>query len=389
MLQFPWIFINLNPIFSTEMSGRIKIIAKWTWLLIFLVSLPLKAQLLQDTAALNLVKKDVDHIYNLQFNEAREDYAMIARLYPEHPIVFLLRGMMTYWENYPLLHTSDAHVSFEEDMRKCIRLSEANTTVAYEAEYLLADLCARGLLLMFYDDNDLILEVTPLTISTYKYLRRAFDFTSRCSDLYYFTGTYNYYREAYPKIYPVYKSLAFLFPHGNLEAGLKQLQKAAINSVVLNAESAYLLIWIYMGYENKLPESLYYCKTLHEKYPDNDLYLGIYIRNLLLMKHYDEADKLLSSDQEESGNKFFQAQLTIIKGIIQEKKYHNKKLAEQYYNIGISLISVYGKYGNEYAAYAYFGLSRVSDDSGEKHTRKIYRKEALKLAEFKKIDFDK
>jgi len=34
-------------------------------------------------------------------------------------------------------------------------------------------------------------------------------------------------------------------------------------------------------------------------------------------------------------------------------------------------------------------LSRVSDDNGEKHTRRIYRKEAMKLADFKKINFDK
>jgi hypothetical protein len=371
------------------MSERVKFILRWTSLFFLLVSPTLKAQLLEDTLALRLVKNDVDHIYNLQFNEAREDYAAIIRLYPDHPIVYLLRGIMTYWENYPLLHTSESHISFEKDMHDCIRLSEANRNSSHEAEYLLTNLCARGMLLTFYDDNDLILEVTPLTLSTYKYLRRAFDFSSACPDLYYFTGTYNYYREAYPKIYPVYKSLAFLFPHGNMETGLKQLQRAAANSIVLGAESAYLLIWIYMGYENKLPQSLSYCRSLYEKYPENPLYLDTYLRNLLLMRYFDEADKLLSSYPDNGGNMFFQAQLIILKGILEEKKYHNKTLAEQYYNKGINAISVYGKYGNEYAAYAYFGLSRVSDDNGERHTRKIYRKEALKLADFKKIDFDK
>ena len=80
-------------------------------------------------------------------------------------------------------------------MRQCIKLSETNNNPDYEAEYLLANLCARGMLLMYYADNDLIMEVIPLVTSTYKYLRRAFDFTSACTDLYYFTGIYNYYRE--------------------------------------------------------------------------------------------------------------------------------------------------------------------------------------------------
>jgi len=371
------------------MPGRFKIIMIWIGLSLFLSLVPVDAQLLRDTTVLKLVKEDIDYIYNLQFNNAREVYTKIIQKYPGHPIVFLLKGLMTYWENYPMLHTSPSHVSFEEDMRQCIRLSETNDNPDYEAEYLLADLCARGMLLNFYDDNDLIMDVIPLTTSTYKHVRRAFNFTSACTDLYYFTGVYNYYREAYPKIYPVYKSLALLFPRGDIETGLKELQTAAINSVVLKAESCTLLTLIYLDFENKLPESLFYCKTLYERYPENGLFLSTYIRNLMLMKKYDEAEKLISAIPEEDGYKYFQAQLLILKGILQEKRYHDNKLASQYYNKGINDISLFGKYGNEYAAYAYFGLSRISDDKGEKHTRKIYRKEAMKLADFKKINFDK
>lgn len=371
------------------MSRGVKIILKWIAITFILSSAPLNAQLLQDTAILSLVKEDIDHIYDLKFDEARKDYSKIVSAYPGHPIVYLLNGLMTYWENYPMMRTNEVHAAFEEDMRKCIKLSENNGNPDHEAEYLLADLCARGMLLMFYEDNDLIMEVTPLTISTYKYLRRAFDFTSSSADLFYFTGVYNYYREAYPKLYPVYKSLAFLFPHGNMETGLKQLQSASKNSIVLKAESAYLLIWIYLGFENNLQESLFYSKRLYEKYPENTLCLETYIRNLLLMKKYDEAEKLISSTSDKGMNKYFEAQFVILKGILQEKKYHNNKLALQYYNKGINDISLYGKYQNEYAAYAYFGLSRITDDTDEKHTHKIYRKEALKLAEFKKINFDK
>jgi tetratricopeptide (TPR) repeat protein len=241
---------------------------------------------------LNLLRKDIDYIYNLQFNEAREVYSKIVQTYPGHPVVFLLRGIMIFWENYPLLNTNSAHVSFEEDMRQCIRLSERENNPVYEAEYLLANLCARGMLLMFYADNDLIMEVIPITTSTYRYLMHSFNFTSVCTDLYYFTGLYNYYREAYPKVYPVYESLALLFPEGDIEKGLKELQLAAINSVVLRAESYLLLSWIYLNFENKYYEALFYCRSLHELYPDNVLYLAQFIKDLLLMKKYDEAEKV-------------------------------------------------------------------------------------------------
>jgi hypothetical protein len=370
------------------MSGRIKIFLKCIGLSLFLSTSLVNAQVLQDTNSLYLIRKDIDYIYNLQFNNAREVYKEFSKLYPEHPFVFLLRGIQTYWENYPLLNTTPAHVSFEEDMRRCIRLSEENNNPVYEEEYLLANLCARGMLLVFYVDNDLIIKVTPLAASTYKYIRHSFDFTSVCTDLYYFTGIYNYYREAYPREYPVYKSLAILFPGGDLEMGLKELHTAALNSVVLKGESYFLLTWIYLNYERNYPTALYYCKSLHELYPGNVLYLAVYLKNLLLMKQYDEAEKLIIASTEGAGNRYFQEQLSIFNGILQEKKYLDNNLAQQYYKKGISDISFFGGYGNEYAAYAYYGLSRISEARGEKHICKIYRKEAMKLAEFKRINFD-
>jgi len=346
------------------------------------------AQILQDSIALNLVRQDVDYIYNLQFNNAREVYTKIIRLYPDHPIVFLLRGIITYWENYPMLHTSVSRISFEEDMHQCIKLSETNKNPANEAEYLLANICARGMLLMFYDDNDLIMEVIPLTTSTYKHLRRAFDLNSACIDLYYFTGAYNYYREAYPRVHPVYKPFVAMFPSGNIALGLKELQKAFSNSVVLRAESGSLLASIYMNFENKYTESLYYCRTLHEKYPENESYRVIYVKNLLLLKNYNEAEKLILAFDQSKKNKYFQAQIMILNGILQEKKYHDNKLAQQYYNTGIKNIFSFGEYGNEFAAYAYFGLSRISEAADETRAKKVYRKEALKLADYKQINFD-
>ena len=183
--------------------------------------------------------------------------------------------------------------------------------------------------------------------------------------------------------------MALLFPDGSIENGLKELQTAARSSVVLSAESYYLLAYIYLNFENKFPEGLYYSRILHDQYPENELYLATYLKNLLLMKQYDEAEKLISASSEKSGNKYFQAQLLIFKGILQEKKYRDNKLAQQYYNKGIHDINTFGVYGNEYAAYAYFGLSRLCEENGEKETCKTYRKEAIKLSDFKKINFDR
>jgi hypothetical protein len=365
-----------------------KIFINCFWFSLFLSTGITKAQLLQDTIALNLVKKNINFIYNLQFKDAHAVHLKINLLYPDHPVVILLNGIKTYWENFPMLPTTSARACFEKDMQRCIKLCEFNNCPAHEAEYLLADLCARGMLIMFYADNNLPMEVLPLTRVTYKHLRRSFNFSSDQIDLNYFTGIYNYYREAYPNEHPVFKSLGILFPHGDMETGINQLKTSALKSVLLRAESYYSLAYIYLNFENDYPKAVIYSKALHEQAPDNFLYLSVYIKNLLLLRQYDIAEKLIMASQVVPENGYFLVQLNIFKGILQEKKYHRNGLAQEYYKKATRDVSNFGVYGNEYAAYAYYGLSRISIANGEKDNGKIYREKAMELAAFKKINFD-
>jgi len=243
------------------------------------------------------------------------------------------------------------------------------------------------MLLLFYTDNDLSFEVFPIATSTYQCIRRSFQFTSHYSDFYFFTGIYNYFREAYPEAHPIYKTLAFLFPKGSKVKGLEDLGIVASNSIIMKAESYTFLTEIFLSYENNYSKATFYSKSLHRIYPENPAYLGAYIKNLLLIKQYDEAEKEINSVAQ-MDNPFLQAQVTIFKGILQEKKYHNYRQAEQLYAKGIKDISVFRSFGDEYAAYGYFGLSRISKLNDNPDNEKLYRKLALKLADFKNIDFD-
>jgi hypothetical protein len=380
--------MNENIIIQCKVKIRLNI-----FIIFFTVSLCLftydsNAQILQDTASLNLIKKGVDSLYNMKFNFSEDVYRKINQMYPEHPIVILFKGIMIYQENYPLLPSSPAAIPFEEDMRSCIRLCENDINPSYEVEYLLADLCARGLLLSFYSNNELNNEVFPLVKNTYHYIRRSFDFTGFYSDFFLFSGLYNYYREVYPKVHTIYRPIAFLFPKGSRLRGLKDMETASQNSILLKAEALSDLSYVYISYENNYQKALSFSEILHDLYPSNPEFMAEYIKNLLLMKKYDKAESLAKSFDSQAGNLFYQAQWIIYQGIIQEKKYHNYILAQQFYNRGIRDISKFGSNGNEYAAYAYFGLSRICDANKEKECRKIYRKQALKLAAVKKINFD-
>lgn len=370
------------------MNKENKILVLITCILLSLTTLSLNGQFLKDTTSINLIKRGIDYVYNFDFNNADRVSSELRKSYPGHPVNFLFQGMITYWKNYPLVTTSPARESFEADMRKSIELCDNNKDPSAEAELLLVNLCARGLLLLFYTDNDLSFEVFPIAASTYQCIRRSFNFTALYSDFYFFTGVYNYYREAYPEAHPVYRTLAFIFPRGSKVVGLKHLGIVAKNSIILKAEAYSFLTQIFISFENNYRQATLYSKSLHNIYPENPEYLGSYIKNLLLIKQYDEAEKEIISSVEFLKNPFFQAQVTIFEAILQEKKYHDLKKAQQLYLKGIKDISVFRSYGEEYAAYAYFGLSRISELDGDADNEKIYRKLALKLADFKNIDFD-
>jgi hypothetical protein len=347
-----------------------------------------EAQILKDSASLNLVRKSINYTYNLEFKESDESFEKLRKSFSGHPVMYLLDALQVYWKNYPLPSSSTATTAFENDLKKCIELCESKSSHPDEAEYLLANLSARGFLLMFYVDNDMTMSVIPLASSTYRYIRRSYDFTSYYSDFYFFTGLYDYSREAYPEAYPVYKPLAMLFPKGDKAKGMKELLNAAENSIFLRAEASMFLTSINLSFEFNFERAYLHSKSLHEMYPSNLQYLGFYLRNLLLTKRYDEAEKLMVHPGADVTNPYYQAQLTIFRGVLQEKKYFNDRLAEQFYTKGIEDISSFGHFSNEFASYGYFGLSRISGRKGEVNLKKTYRKKADELSDFKEVNFD-
>jgi hypothetical protein len=357
------------------------------WLSLVIVP-SVRAQVLKDTSTFAMMCRGVDHIYNLQFGQAREIYNRIRAVYPEHPMTYVYRGLITYWENYPLIPGSPSRESFENDMQHAIELCESAAHPGHEAEYVLTNIGARGMLLLFYADNELSMEVISLASGTYKYVKQSFNYTSVYADFYFITGLYNYYREAYPEAHPVYKTLTFLFPKGDKVQGLKELQIAAKKAIVLKAEAYSFLAGIYISFENNFPQAYQYSKALHELYPRNLQYVAVNIKNLLLLKRYSEAENLIKQYRTRGANAYFLSQVSIFEGILQEKKYRDLKQAEAYYNKGLKDISVFGAFGNEYKAYAYFGLSRISDAKDDKHYKKFYRKQAMDLASYKKVNFD-
>ena len=345
-------------------------------------------QILKDTAAIRLLKEGVDDIYGFRFAEARQTARNLAEVYPDHPVLYLYNGMLTYWSNHPLTPMSQASDLYEKDMTTCIRLCENEQDQENYAEYLLANLGARGMLLMYYADNNLQSKINPMVMDTYRYIRESFNYATVYPDFNFFTGLYNYYREAYPEAHPIYKVIAFLFPRGDRIKGISEMQNAAFNSIMLKAEAYSFLSYIFMNFENNYQLSLPYTRALYELYPANLPYTAGFLKNLLLLKSYNEAEVIIKSLNPNITNKYFLGQLSVFNGILMEKKYRDYGQAEKYYNRGISQLTSFGYYGNDASSYAYFGLSRISGYRDDKQNKKTFRKMANELSYYRNINFD-
>jgi hypothetical protein len=347
----------------------------------------INAQILRDSTSLRLVRQAISSIYSMRFGEAEKISRKINDSYPDHPVVMLLQGMTMYWKNYPLTATSAGRTDFENLLHSCMQKCEKYQPED-EAEFLLATLCARGMLLIFYSQNDLNSKLFSLAKNSYKYLKRSFDLTQYYPDFYFFTGLYRYYREAYPEAHPIFKPLLVIFPRGDKEKGMKELQIAFEKSIFLKSEASEFLSSNYKYYENNFSRASYFSKLLFETYPTNMEYRADCVENLLLDGKYDEAEKLLNTPDNKT-NSYFTSIQKIFRGIIDEKKYRDMKKASAEYSEGAEEIASYGEYGSQYAAYAYFGLSRISGYNNDQANQRSYRKKAHELTDFSEINFDK
>jgi hypothetical protein len=148
------------------------------------------------------------------------------------------------------------------------------------------------------------------------------------------------------------------------------------------------LAGIYQDFEKDPAKAIMYSKKLKEAFPINHEYKLHYIRDLLVIKKFGEAESLLNGMPYESLNQHYQSQIDVYKGVIQEQRYKNPKSAEQLYWSGINKAELYGPMGAEYASYGYFGLSRINLAAGNNKNAKQYRKKAKDLSSYDHVNFD-
>ena len=321
-------------------------------------------------------------MYNYEFKKADSIFRIIEDEIPNHPIVPFLEGLCIFWQNAPLNpNNSDAVNMFIKKMKKSAGLSDE--VMKSRDDYIegsFFSLVAHAMQMMYYADNDQIINVIKHIPYSYRRVVKAFDLKDTFEEYKFFTGLYSYYIEAYPEAHPAYKPLLIFLHKGSRIEGLKELNWIANNSVFMKAEGLFFLHHIYLSYECNPQMALNYAEQLHELYPDNTFYLVHLIFNLFVVNDYEKAAELIPIlEQQKISDGFAQMMELIFNGMIEEIVNRNYEVSEKLYKKGIEMAVEFNPRVDTYIALAYAGLSRIYEREG-----------MVKLAkENKKIAFGK
>ena len=126
-------------------------------------------------------------------------------------------------------------------------------------------------------------------------LERALSIDPAMHDAEFGIGMYRYYADVAPA---VFRFLRFLFqlPGGDREDGLRQLERAASQGVLVAGEAQFQIHILYLWYEKKWPEALSIIRAMQMRYPRNPLFRQIEAE--ILDKYFHDAEASLNASEQ-------------------------------------------------------------------------------------------
>lgn len=357
-------------------------------LLILLLLLPLPGfgqqySLLQDSAALEQVKEITNSIYNNQHQEVKEKLQQLSQEVPaSHPVFPLLNALNLYWKEAPMHSGSPSFTAFISYLQETVNSS--NQYLNRKQDEILVNflaLSAHGLLTRFHADEGDYMAAVGEAKEAYALMKKGFDLSEQYSEFYFPVGLYNYYREKYPELHPVYKPFSFFFRGGDIRKGLEQLQYAARHNVFSKPEAGAFLVHIYLYYENNPAAALKNIQQLQEEYPNNRFFKAqlaeVYLANGMYSKAVPHINFLLKQNDP-----YYKMAGYLFKGIYMEKKEREPEQAKRSYDNALQTGVNIGPIANVYNSMAYAGLARYHHQKNETKKAKEAYKKALALASY-------
>jgi hypothetical protein len=260
-------------------------------LLLFLFCIPAiaTAQSAADQDFERRVKKGIDQIYNLEFENADQTFLQVIRERPKDPAGHFFLAMVNWWRimiDFDNTQLDDRFIdSLDVVIDLCDEMLDRNENDVTAMFFKGGSIGFQGRLKFHRDDY---LGAAAAGKNALPLVKDASSADPRNYDIFLGTGIYNYYAEVIPEQYPWTKPLLLFLPSGDKARGLQQLTTCAEKGKYANVECMYFLLQIYTNYEKDFQKALQLALQLHERYPGNALFHRYVGRTYVFLNYWQQ-----------------------------------------------------------------------------------------------------
>jgi len=330
-------------------------------------SLLLNAQLFDNPDNLKLVGRGAYYIYNIRPDTTAMYIDSVSQVLRDHPVIPMMKALSVLWTNIPVVTVDTVFDILNGHLRETIRLSQKLDGGRQEhPEAIFFEMSARGLLAEYNADNGQYMKALNEASQAYELVKMGFKLSKDIPDFLTTTGIYNYFREAYPERHPVYKPLVWFFKSGDMDEGLKQLDRATKEAVLTNVEAAVYLSYIYIRYEYNPKIAQKYLWDLMRKYPRNPYIKAKLLESLLGDQYISKAPVSVIQDLIVSDRPYYRMAGRAFEGLRYEKVLLKNEKALDSYHQAIKAGTEIEGHGEYYLELSYLGLGRIYQKQGNK-----------------------
>jgi len=288
-------FPLLNVPFSFRGPRRLPAFAALVLCCILLFPRGVDSQWLNDSSAEALTRRGIDHIYNLQFDEAVSEFNRVVAAHPDHPAGHFFLAAVEWWRILTDIENTSRDQGFIDLLDRVIELCNRRLE---RDEHDVAALFFKGGALGFqgrlHGNREDWIKAASSGRSALPIVQETFALAPENDDVLFGIGLYNYYAAVIPERYPFVKPLMLFFPSGDKSTGITQLRRASEGAKYADTEASYFLLQILYNFEKDYPPALRIAERLHDRYPDNPLFHRYVGRTLAALGRWDLAGNTFS-----------------------------------------------------------------------------------------------
>lgn len=335
------------------------------------------------------ITKSINSMYNFDFPTAERDYAVLALQYPDHPLPEFLVALGYWWR----IEVDVTNKKYDEIFVKYLDRAIAKADVMYEADetnkeaaFFLA--AGYGFQSRLYSERKSWTKAAWAGRNALKYMDLSRGEEEFNPELLLGDALFNYFSEWIPENYPLLRPIMALFPKGNKELGLQQLEQVANNAFYTRVEAQYFLFRLYASEEKEPFKALQISEYLHGKFPNNPYFHRSYARHLYAVGRWTESveqskeileriDLKMPGYESNSGRyaAFYVAQYN--------ERIGNREEAKKYYLKTLSYGEESESQESGYYLHSLLQLGKMATEEKNKELAKNYFKKVKKYAKRK------